>query len=192
MLHQPHGLRRMPVPVTQPPFDDELSDARPCGSLAEPSHAQGALALTFILRSGVPASPEPPDYPVPLGGDEDDLADLAGNAKSPQPDVALPDPRRWAVKVAQAAVECLHGPRPVQQLVRWTTEQVYEALVDRVSARRSPVETAGRIRTVRLCRPAARVVESTVVIDVGRRARSVALRLEAHGDRWICTALDVL
>lgn len=188
MLHQPRRLRRVPVPVTQPPFDDELTD-RSCANVAETSHAQGTLAVKFILRSGVPATPEPSDYPVPLGCEEDDVA---GNATPLPPDVELPDPGRWAVMVAQAAVECLLGPRPVQQLVRWTTEQVYQALVERIGGRGSVVVTAGRVRAVRICRPAARVIESTVVIDVGRRARSVALRLEARDNRWLCTALDVL
>jgi hypothetical protein len=51
------AIRRLPCPASDPPFDDEIG-IRPGAKSA--SHTQGALALAFMLPTGVPAEPELP------------------------------------------------------------------------------------------------------------------------------------
>lgn len=179
-------VHRVPLPATAPPFDDERPGAmrhdfgrRRASTSIHP--VQQTLALPITTASGGPVAPP---TPAPL-----DVVD------DPKPSTAdeLPDARRWAARVAVAALECLFGPRPVQQLLRWTDERVYEELARRVGRRRTSTSAVkGKVRTVRVCWPAPDVVEATVVAQSGERVRSVAIRLEARYKRWLCTALDVV
>lgn len=186
MLNDPRPVRRLPLPATLPPYDDELpvharSDSTTHHGTAKSPHVQGALALALYTTDGLPTAPP---IPAPL--------QVVGEPL-PSPAADLPDPRKWAARVAVAALECLYGPRPVQQLLRWTDERVYESLIGRVGVRPSPTAAIkGKVRTVRTCSPAPDVVEATVVAQAGNRVRSVALRLEARHRKWLCTALDVI
>jgi hypothetical protein len=184
------GPRRLPVPDTEPPYDDERDKrpSRPRGPVhrSDPAVAptQGALALSFTLTSGVSATPEL-RAPLRLVDEPAPAPARAANR--------LPDPRRWAARLTQAAVESLFGPRPVQQLIRWTDDAVYASLVRRVATRSVAVTGAAPVvRSVRLCHIADDVVEAGVVIHAGDRARAVAVRLEGRGDHWLCTALEVI
>lgn len=176
-----HTIRRLPLPHSLPPFDDELGEIPTLISRASITRQiQGTLALSFNLPNGLPAVPEPSarlcitdDVPVcPL--DE------------------LPDPAKWAARIAQAALECLYGPRPLQQLMRWTSETVYSHLAENIGVRRPLRPVRGRVRVVRTSRPRDEVVEASVAVQVGVTIKAVALRLEAYDDRWMCTALDVI
>ncbi|PZF80898.1 hypothetical protein C1I92_23635 [Jiangella anatolica] len=106
----------------------------------------------------------------------------------------LPDPRRWVARLTQSAIECLHGRRPVQQLVRWTAEPVYRDLTRRASTTEAAPAERPRIRSLRVCRVTASVAEASVVVQLGRAARSVAVavRLEVDDARWVCTAFDLV
>lgn len=178
-------IRRLPVPIAQPPYDDELpTGVTPLSTgyrVPPHSHTQGTLALSITMPSGLPAAPELPDC----------LPTTRGTRAEPVPE-DLPDAKLWAARVAQAALECLCGPRPVQQLLRWTNEEVYESLVAIIGKRPTAPPVKGRVRTVITCRPSPWVVEATVVIEAGPRVRSVAIRLEADEHRWLCTALDLI
>lgn len=103
----------------------------------------------------------------------------------------LPDPRRWTARLAQSALECLHGRRPLQQLVRWTAESVYRDLSRRAVALEEAPAVRPRIRALRVCRVTPGVAEASVVVQVGEVARAVAVRLEADDGRWLCTAFDI-
>ncbi|WP_370246273.1 Rv3235 family protein [Jiangella sp. DSM 45060] len=103
----------------------------------------------------------------------------------------LPDPRRWTARLAQSALECLHGRRPLQQLVRWTAESVYRDLSRRAVALEEAPAVRPRIRALRVCRVTPGVAEASVVAQVGEVARAVAVRLEADDGRWLCTAFDI-
>jgi hypothetical protein len=149
------------------------------------------LALSFALPGGYTAVPEL-RAPLSLVGDtaEDEpvipIPPVRGTA-------ALPDPRRWSAKLTQAVMETLYGPRPIQQLARWTDGNVYRAIARRVAARTGPTTGAPpQVRSVRVCRPAPTVAEASVVVQTGRRVRAVALRLEIRDRRWLCTALEVI
>jgi hypothetical protein len=103
----------------------------------------------------------------------------------------------WARQFIQAALEAAAGRRPVNQLVRWTSEEVFSllsrraALAARLGSTGSPPSGACLVRSVRLCRPTASAVEaSAVVLDRGRY-RAVALRLEDADGRWRVTALEI-
>jgi hypothetical protein len=201
----PSPLRRMPLPCSEPPYDDELGLApgdwppRRCATVDAPRQpgrqvnlaVQGTLALAFVLPSGLPAVPEPPP----------DLQLVANDIGSPDEfgprptqRAALPAPRTWAGRVVQAIVEVLAGMRPATQLVRWTTEEVYEQISSRVlPARGCDVEGAPRgvVRSLHVSEPADGVAEVCALVRRGARSTAVALRLEGMDGRWQCTAIEL-
>ena len=200
--HQQATARQMPLPLREPPFDDERGDGhgRPVQSVATSTPVtQGSLALAHVLPCGTPAVPEPTTalHLVDLG-----VVDLgAGGVAAPMPTQgrrastrpAEPaDARRWSARLAQGIAEALAGHRPVQQLVRWTDESVYEMLTHRLTGRVPPAGPRPRVRSIRISRPRDGVVEATAVVDTAGRCRALALRLEADHGHWRCTALDIV
>jgi hypothetical protein len=204
------AVRRVPVPVAEPPFDDEAS---PGYDRAAPPHEhsprramQGSLALAYVLPGGVPAVPEPvaPLRLVDAVGreapDGDDgresvraeRENTAFVARQPTRSAELPDPRRWAVRLAQGIVEALHGHRPLQQLIRWTDEPVYRLLERRRSVQRAGAGPRPLVRSIRICQPGDGVVEASVVVETRGRCRALAMRLEGLDGRWRCTALELI
>jgi hypothetical protein len=209
VAHAP--LRRLPVPACEPPFDDELGRHHGARS-GRPGHAdgsvQGTLALAFLLPSGLPSSPVPepgpvlrlvPDLPARRGHTGDDLADFG-----PQPTgrAALTDPSTWARRLVQALVEVLAGDRPLTQLVRWTSTEVYDDVAALLPGRRTGrAAAAGRraadeavraaVCSVHLTEPADGVAEVSATVRRGGRTTAVALRLEGLDGRWQCTALEL-
>jgi hypothetical protein len=162
-------LRLVPAPPHDPPYDDELP--------AVATSVVGNLALSF---------PQEDTTVVPLR--------LVPPAVPPDPDGAPPDPRAWARRLAQAIVEVLCGARPPAQLSAHATLLVVQqlertaAVALRQSARpkQSPL-----VENVHVCRPSEQVAEVAAVIDTRPRRRALALRLEARGGRWQCTALQL-
>ena len=200
--HQPATARQMPLPLREPPFDDERGDGnrRPVQGVATSTPVtQGSLALAHVLPCGTPAVPEPATalHLVDLG-----VVDLgAGGVAAPMPTQgrrastrpAEPaDARRWSARLAQGIAEVLAGHRPVQQLVRWTDESVYEMLTHRLIGRVPPAGPRPRVRSIRISRPRDGVVEASAVVDTAGRCRALALRLEADHGHWRCTALDIV
>lgn len=125
-------------------------------------------------------------------------ADDEDCAPRPTPRRELPEPQRWAGRLAQAIVEVLAGDRPMAQLVRWTSGEVYEQLQQRsvASTARTATERSVRgrsvVRSVRLCEPADGVVEASATVLDGRRYRALVLRLEGLDGRWQCTHFAVV
>lgn len=185
-------VRRLPTPRAHPPYDDEVTGPPARRPLPRGS-VQGTLALAFSLPTGVPATPFTAAalrlVPDP---DEEDCA------PRPTPRSELPEPQRWTGRLAQAVVEVLAGDRPVAQLVRWTTEDVYEQLRDRTAAVTARAvgerRSHGRcvVRSVRVCEPVDGVVEASATVLDGRRYRALALRLEGLDGRWQCTHFAVV
>jgi len=189
------GVRLAPVPRTAPSYDDEL------GRPLEPNESrrpplglvQGSLALTFALPSGLPAVPSPPPRLRVVGRD---LA-LRGTADRSSDSAHRPDVARWAAMVVQAAVEVVAGDRPLTQMARWTTAEVFEQLHWRRQRRtgRSLASTGvprrAVVSSVHVCLPEDNVAEACAIVRVGERASAVALRLEADRDSWRCTALTL-
>lgn len=181
--------RRLPLPTTEPPYDDQVGTSPPPvpvrrRSPDNGSPVQGTLALSVAPSGRTPAVPQvrPP------------LRVVGGPAASqPEPGTTPPDPRRWSAWFARMAVEVLYGRRALPQLIRWTSEDVYTALARRVTrrSRAVPADTPS-IRLVRICRINARVIEAAVVLQTPRRARAMAIRAEVVDDRWLCTALELI
>ncbi len=160
-------LRRLPIPAAEP---------RPALRLVrepEPGDLPGQESLSLVVPP--PGRVAPPDP--------------AANARD-----QLPDPRSWAAQFVQVALEVAAGFRPQGQVVRWTSPEVFETLclrhrlaAARGEARRRPVI---RVRAMQLGTPRPGVVEAAAVVDDGRRARAVALRLEGTEGRWRVTAWE--
>jgi uncharacterized protein DUF6459 len=196
-------LRRLPLPRWEPPFDDELTEP----ALTPPGrHAmQGALALAFVLPNGVPAVPAVP--PAVRTGpalrlvaqpESEEAVDDLEFGPQPTPRSALPEPRSWAGRFVQAVVEVLAGDRPAGQLVRWTTEDVFDEVAYRVipprssrSRRNVPAPERPVVRSVHVSEPGDGVAEVCALVRRGVRSTAVALRLEGIDGRWQCTAIEL-
>ncbi|HEX6151072.1 Rv3235 family protein [Nocardioides sp.] len=148
--------------------------------------------------------------PVPVATVQGTLAlDLEGASEPYEPPLsAVPDPTRpgchelesWAPRFAQAAVEIAGGDRPVSQLLRWTSPEVYEDLGRRAQVVRSAVlrdSTSARVQQVRplvesahTCWLDERVAEVSVRVRYGRRSRALAIRFEQRSGRWVAVAME--
>jgi hypothetical protein len=175
-----------------------------------------------------PAAPEPPpgaSQPAVerLGGsrvasyshalpEQRSPAATAVHARPPNAGVggaASLDPRQACCMVALAAVEVLGGSRPLAQLARWVTPEVYDSLARRaaLTAPRArvldpvaastdvgPVDGVVRrpsVRRVRAFPVSDHVVEASVIITHADRVRAVAVRLTRASGRWRASALVV-
>jgi hypothetical protein len=176
------GLRLIEVPGGWPPYDCEVHGTE-CPAAREVS------------------------VPSPCA-DQDDGASGGAEPPGPSPAFSARQPAHgadpavaWSRQFAQVIAEILAGARSPRQLAPWTTERVR----DRISLLTQTL-TPGqkpRIRRIVTSRPAARVVEMTVVLSCGSRSRALALRLEqlpgrlpapglpARPDRWLCTEIEV-
>jgi hypothetical protein len=118
----------------------------------------------------------------------------------------------WPSQFAQVLAETLAGSRPPGQIRPWTSEQARRRI--RQLGPTLAAEVQPRVRRVMTSRPAAGVVEMTVIVGFGPRTRVLAVRLECdeppHADagpyrrpgpyrspspaptpaRWICTAIE--
>jgi hypothetical protein len=160
-------LRRIPVPVTEPPYDDELgpvetappeADApwrRGTGAGAPRLAIQGTLALAFPAPAfPAPAFPGPAPVPAPappttrpplrlvpaLPAPVPGGDDADGDIDPPwrrTPTRELPPARQWAGQLLQAVLEVLAGSRPPSQIRRFTAERVYIDLMTKASGCRS-------------------------------------------------------
>lgn len=196
----PARLSLVPAPQPDLPYDDERPESLPSQRRSPGSRTgrrvgtQGTLALAFPLPSGVPAVPTPsPRLRVVAR----DLA-AGRSAQLAEPTTAgRPAPTRWAALLAQAIVEAEVGDRPMTQLVRWTNDEVYDAVSARRAAHRQrslgPRRDTARalVASIHVCQVGPDVAEACAVIRWGGRARAVALRLEGVGDTWRCTAAQL-
>ena len=159
--------------------------------------------------------PVPP--PTPVASVQGTLAlDLGPQLEVPEPalsrgpgvgvDVVAVDlvrRRRFeqhAARIGAALVEIVGGDRPVSQVLRWTTPEVYQDLGRRAhlvaaAAGRSP--GTGGVQSVRPQLVAAHTsfvsptcAEVSLHVRYGRRSRAVAARFELIRDRWQVSALE--
>jgi len=166
------AIRRVVVPLTAPPYDDEADGHAhqgnglpygrgPVTPRGLPGAGQGAARAAQGTVAGTPA------------------ADGTGN------------PGVWPSQFAQIMAETLAGSRPPHQLTPWTTEQTrrrVRQLGPRLASGQRP-----RVRRVMTSTPASDVLEVTAVVGFGPRTRVLALRLERQrggNGRWCCTAID--
>lgn len=148
--------------------------------------------------------------PVPVAETQGTLAlALQPRTEAPMaPQLLTGRPRRdldqWAARYAQAAVEIVGGDRPVSQLARWTSREVYVDLERRAllvaragqhqpgAGRVQPVRP--RVHSVHTCLLGEDAAEAGIHIRYGDRSRAVAVRFERRTSRctsrWVCTALE--
>lgn len=141
---------------------------------APPGLAAGALA----------AAPRPPAVP--------DIAPIT----APTPTAPPTQMRARARRFVQALVEIIDGDRPSIQLLRMSTEAVYDDLVDRLDslaslsargARVGPLST--QVASVHVEQPDRGSAEVSARIVQGGRSRALALRLDRLEGRWLCSAI---
>lgn len=163
-------LRVLPMPAIDPPYDDERDPHTP--------PTAGTLALAFPpVTDALPLRLVPPALPRPPA------ADLG----SP------PNARAWSARLAQAIVEVFVGARPAAQLSQVTSLDVLHQLErwsGRLAVRRGETQHP-RVVSVHVSEPGDGVVEACATVDTGPRRRAFALRLEANGTQWRCTALEL-
>jgi hypothetical protein len=164
-------LRLLPVPVSEPPYDDELTGhAGPRLSLVTTAPMPvGPLALLPPLRLVAP--------PVAL---------------VPQAVPTSPAVRPVARALVQGLLEVLGGVRPVTQLRRRTSPDLYADLEELVHGQPRPVgarPSTGAVLSLHVQQPTVMVAEVSATVRRGPRAAALALRLELQRGAWCCTAV---
>lgn len=106
---------------------------------------------------------------------------------------------KWARMYCQAVVDIVGGDRPVTQVLRWSTAQVFADLAERSATvaraagpyrHRRPSPIRPKVLSVHSCFLAADVVEVSAHVRRGRRSHALAARFESRGGRWLCTVLQ--
>jgi hypothetical protein len=168
-----HVLKLRRVPRFEGRYDDEQPGSAP-------TVVDGTLALAFPPRttSVVPLRLVPPAGGAELG--------------APPPASPVASARRIAGPMAQAVAEVLAGVRSPQQLTPIATFPVLKYLernAGRMASRAGRTPVRPRVSSIRVCEPAAGIAEIAAVVDTSPRRRALALRLEASGERWLCTVV---
>jgi hypothetical protein len=134
-------------------------------------------------------------YAAPTAGNDRGVRISTVKARwAARPRRGLPDAQNWSAKLALAITQTLVGERPAAQLNRWVVDEVLAAIS--MYQRRS-LGMHGRIamptalRSVRVQHPDPEVAEVSAHLVIGKRSAAMAFRLEALGDRWLCTALEL-
>jgi Family of unknown function (DUF6459) len=102
----------------------------------------------------------------------------------------------FATRFAQAVVEVIAGDRGVHQLMRWTTDEVYEELQVRSNALTRTTTSVRRrrlrayVRSVHLSMPVPDGAELSIHVRHGDRSRAIAARIDRIEGRWRCSALQ--
>ncbi|HEX5191030.1 MAG TPA: Rv3235 family protein [Streptosporangiaceae bacterium] len=185
---------------------------------SQQSHRRRPLPDAQAIRPFcVPEAAPPYDDEIPARprpGRHRNLAHGNGRESGGQ---AVAVPGTWPSRFAQVLSEALAGSRPASQLTPWTTEQARKRigqLGPLLATRAAPAHRAGpapqpRVRRVIVSSPVQGVLEMTVIVDVGSRARAVAVRLERPSSAdagpparylrgrqplpagaWLCTAIE--
>lgn len=162
--------------------------------------ADRGSGVTRLARIGPPAG-----VAVPIATTQGTLALDFG---APRPIPRRPDLRAvagmraeldaFASRFSSVLVEVLGGDRGPQQLLRWTTAEVYEDLVRRSRALAGTTGSDERlrrlrahVRSVHLFCPSAEAAELSIHVRHGHRSRAIAARLEQRQQRWVCVALQL-
>lgn len=160
----PPALRLVSAPVSAPPYDDELN---------------GAPTLRLVGPVTRPVEPAP-------------FNDEAWLAAERTPTAQLPPSTTFAHTLVQGLLEVLAGVRPLKQLQRDTTPELYQALL--VAVTRTPRASGARphrraVRSVHVQERPEGIVEVCATVERGPRLAALALRLEGLDGRWKCTEL---
>ena len=187
LLLDPHpALRLLPAPSSAPPYDDELPDAP---ALRVVGMAPRRVLPTAGPTPGAAAAPSVPAHSPRLSEAQELDAWLAAERT---PTSALPASRGHARALVQVLLEVLAGVRPVSQLRRETSSELYAVLEATVAGhpRTSGPRPDGRaVRSIHVQERPEGVVEVCATVLRAGRAGALALRLEGLDGRWRCTQL---
>jgi hypothetical protein len=163
---------RVPLPYGLPPYDDEREDA---------FGPEGPVLTHLDPGQGV--------------------LDLALVDPRLLPPAELPEVTAWTRRYLVVLLEVLTGQRPTQQLLRWSSPDIYAsvqrraALRARLRARTGRTVRPARVVSLRVSFPLDGVAEVGGVLQESDRVRAVALRVERStdrsGQRWRVTALEI-
>ncbi len=105
----------------------------------------------------------------------------------------LPEPKAWTKQLVTGIAEVLIGERPIFQLMRWVSFDVYLEIDKNIKLRDNTNKQRVRplIRSVHIEQTSEKVIQAIAVIQKGKRGRGMGIRLEAEEDRWRCTELLV-
>lgn len=199
------ALRALPVPDCEPP--DDLTPATHHRGTPEPGPprvraVQGVLSLVVdngragtLMRTFAPADVRQPVDQVP-GAPDRHASTEHDQDFGPRRTATggLPSAGDWGRMLAQVVVEVMCAQRPAPQLLRHTSQRVYDQIVSQTlppgrrgagAARRRP-----RVTSVLVCEPADGVAELSAVVHGQYRVQALALRLEGRDGRWRVTALE--
>jgi Family of unknown function (DUF6459) len=216
-----------PMPPSPPvsPRDPRPVNLRPAGRAVlplvpgparRPARPRPLPDAAAVSLSAVPDSAPPYDDAGPASGagrrntGPARPGRVTGSASAPRPGQPGPgqpgpDPAAWPSRFAQVLAEALAGSRPRGQIRPWATDQALRRIRQLGPMLAAPAGgVQPRVRRVVTSRPAAGVVEMSVVVGVGPSIRALAVRLEhdrseradnadGHGPRaagWICTAIE--
>ncbi|MEW1960230.1 Rv3235 family protein [Kineococcus sp. NPDC059986] len=121
------------------------------------------------------------------------------------PPAELPEVTGWTKRYLVTLLEVLSGQRPTQQLLRWSSAEIYTgvqrkaALQARLRSRARPAARgavrAAHVSSLRVSFPVDGIAEVGAVLREGDRVKAAALRVERctdrSGDRWRVTALEM-
>ncbi len=178
------GLRLLPVPLAEPPYDDELPDG---GRLRLVRTGGSALAPAPELPAPAPLRLLPPPSPE---GPAPDLATDDEPGRTPLTE--LPPARPFALALVQRLLEVLAGLRPVGQLQRDTSLELYDELAATVPTgprAGGPRPTRRDVRSLHLQEHPEGVAEVCATVHRGGRVTALAFRLEGRSGAWRCTEL---
>lgn len=163
-------------------------------------------AVSWLPVAPLPTALVPPASQPPLELGEPDpvetaqpaahgvLGTVVGTRWSARPRRDLPDAAAWSTSLVVAMVQVLLAQRPVAQLNRWLADDVLGAVTLQQRRRRAGSDRGVLrvgLRSLRVQHPDPEVAEVAAVVVVGTRLTPVALRLEALGNRWLCTAIEL-
>jgi hypothetical protein len=163
-------LRLLPAPCCEPPYDDELPlEAR----------APGPAAVVPLRLVDAPTAAPAPGRDV---------------TEAPRPSTPrdLPPSGPFAHALVLRLLEVLAGLRPLSQLQRDTSFELFEALEHQVPRR---VRTTGvrptrrDVRSVHVQEREDGVAEGCATVHRGGRVTALAFRLEGASGAWRCTEL---
>lgn len=161
---------------------------------------QLALPLQWHIAPGVPAVRPLPTPPTPPGvstgrGLPSHIEVINDQGLT----ASVPHPITWASHMARMVFEVGCGERPASQLNKWVSRETLTILALRgQSYARHPATRAqkgmSRLRKVsgvRAMQVAPGIIESSAVLVGSARSHAIAMRMEAQGNQWVLTAIEM-